>query len=53
VKTMGIVGLFVGPVLMALLVAVWREWVHHEVQERDAARLHPPIVPPVEKTPST
>ena len=26
-KTMGIVGLFVGPVLMALLVGVWREWV--------------------------
>ncbi len=26
VKTMGIVGLFVGPVLMALLVAIWREW---------------------------
>ena len=28
VKTMGIVGLFVGPVLMALLVAIWREWLH-------------------------
>ncbi|HJD44232.1 MAG TPA: AI-2E family transporter [Candidatus Paenalcaligenes intestinipullorum] len=27
VKTMGIIGLFVGPVLMALLVAIWREWV--------------------------
>jgi len=27
VKTMGIVGLFVGPVLMALMVAIWREWV--------------------------
>ena len=27
VKTMGFVGLFVGPVLMALLVAIWREWV--------------------------
>lgn len=26
VKTMGIVGLFVGPVLMALLVTIWREW---------------------------
>ena len=24
---MGMVGLFVGPVLMALLVAIWREWV--------------------------
>lgn len=29
VKTMGIVGLFIGPVLMALLVAIWREWVHN------------------------
>ncbi len=27
VKTMGIVGLFVGPVLMALMVAIWREWL--------------------------
>ncbi|WP_096786650.1 AI-2E family transporter [Rhodobacter sp. CZR27] len=26
IETMGIVGLFVGPVLMALLVAMWREW---------------------------
>ena len=27
VTTMGFVGLFIGPVLMALLVALWREWV--------------------------
>ena len=27
VKTMGFVGLFIGPVLMALLVSMWREWV--------------------------
>lgn len=27
VKTMGFVGLFIGPVLMALIVAVWREWL--------------------------
>ncbi|WP_157018626.1 AI-2E family transporter [Mesorhizobium xinjiangense] len=27
VKTMGFLGLFIGPVLMALLVAIWREWV--------------------------
>jgi len=27
VKTMGVIGLFIGPVLMALLVAIWREWV--------------------------
>ena len=27
VKTMGFVGLFIGPVLMALLVAIWREWL--------------------------
>lgn len=27
VQTMGIVGLFLGPVLMAALVTVWREWI--------------------------
>lgn len=26
VKTLGLLGLFIGPVLMALLVAVWRSW---------------------------
>lgn len=31
VTTMGFVGLFIGPVLMALIVALWREWVS-EVQ---------------------
>ncbi|MDZ7907555.1 MAG: AI-2E family transporter [Gemmobacter sp.] len=33
VKTMGIVGLFVGPVLMALLVSIWREWQREILQE--------------------
>lgn len=27
VKTMGFIGLFIGPVLMALIVAIWREWL--------------------------
>jgi predicted PurR-regulated permease PerM len=27
VKTMGFLGLFIGPVLMALLVSIWREWM--------------------------
>lgn len=40
VKTMGIVGLFVGPVLMALLVAVWREWVRNVQREREAGQLN-------------
>ncbi|GAA3093998.1 AI-2E family transporter [Rhizobium viscosum] len=35
VKTMGFLGLFIGPVLMALLVAIWREWIH-EVRTADA-----------------
>ncbi|MHB0954424.1 MAG: AI-2E family transporter [Allorhizobium sp.] len=37
VKTMGFLGLFVGPVLMALLVAIWREWMR-EVNEEAAAQ---------------
>lgn len=36
VQTMGLVGLFVGPVLMALLVAIWREWVHDLADERQS-----------------
>ena len=27
VKTMGLLGLFIGPVLMALMVSIWREWI--------------------------
>jgi Predicted permease len=38
VATMGLVGLFIGPVLMALLVAMWREWVRDAEQSREAAR---------------
>ncbi len=37
VKTMGIVGLFVGPVLMALLVSIWREW-QREIREAPPMR---------------
>ena len=57
VKTMGMVGLFVGPVLMALLVAIWREWVltteaevvdeaMRENSEAETAMTPAPIVPP-------
>lgn len=35
VKTMGLVGLFIGPVLMALLVAMWREW-QREIDQTDS-----------------
>ena len=34
VKTMGFLGLFIGPVLMALLVAIWREWIR-EIEATD------------------
>ena len=37
VTTMGIVGLFIGPVLMAMLVAIWREWSH----SLPVTKLHP------------
>jgi predicted PurR-regulated permease PerM len=37
VKTMGFLGLFIGPVLMALLVAIWREWLHDVTMQANAA----------------
>ena len=35
---MGFLGLFIGPVLMALLVAIWREWLR-EVEMMDEQAL--------------
>lgn len=29
----GMVGLFVGPVILAVLLAIWREWLHEQVNE--------------------
>ncbi|MDC9813247.1 AI-2E family transporter [Rhizobium binxianense] len=58
VKTMGFLGLFIGPVLMALIVAIWREWIH-EARNADKSEtgpqalideLAPPTVPGPPKT---
>ncbi|MBS3649245.1 AI-2E family transporter [Pseudaminobacter sp. 19-2017] len=49
VKTMGFLGLFIGPVLMALLVAIWREWLR-EIELTDGAvkvEIGAPGIPPV------
>ena len=43
VKTMGFLGLFIGPVLMALIVAIWREWIH-EVRTADKSETGPQII---------
>ncbi|MBB4573013.1 AI-2E family transporter [Rhizobium sp. MC63] len=43
VKTMGFLGLFIGPVLMALIVAIWREWVH-EARNVESSERVPQIV---------
>lgn len=45
VKTMGFVGLFIGPVLMALLVAIWREWVRELEFTEPVATQVPPDSP--------
>ena len=48
VKTMGFLGLFIGPVLMALLVAIWREWLY----EVDVVDRQPPETADVEEAPT-
>ena len=45
VKTMGFLGLFIGPVLMALMVAIWREWLR-EIEMTDEAMSATPVEPP-------
>lgn len=53
VKTMGLLGLFIGPVLMAILVAIWREWLReveltaesiHHIPVLEAEPEPPPVV---------
>ena len=54
VKTMGFLGLFIGPVLMALLVAIWREWLH-EMRTTEtvlATPDHTPARPPASSPPA-
>jgi len=29
----GMIGLFIGPVILAVLLAIWREWLHEQVNE--------------------
>ncbi|MBX4889518.1 AI-2E family transporter [Rhizobium bangladeshense] len=43
VKTMGFLGLFIGPVLMALIVAIWREWIH-EARSAESSESVPQII---------
>ena len=38
VKTMGFLGLFIGPVLMALIVSIWREWIR-EIKLADTSEI--------------
>jgi predicted PurR-regulated permease PerM len=38
VKTMGFLGLFVGPVLMALIVSIWREWAYETKDRNEVER---------------
>jgi predicted PurR-regulated permease PerM len=64
VSTMGFLGLFIGPVLMALMVSIWREWIR-EVKMADSSEIEsadlakgptatdlPPDVPVVRKVSS-
>jgi predicted PurR-regulated permease PerM len=33
VAAFGLVGLFVGPVVLAIMMAVWREWLGHQARD--------------------
>lgn len=48
VKTMGFLGLFIGPVLMALLVAIWREWLREVEMSDESVPLEQVVDAPAE-----
>ncbi len=52
VQTMGLVGLFIGPVLMALLVGIWKEWLRH-IDEEAARKAQATTQPVVDRHPTT
>lgn len=35
IASFGLVGLFVGPVILAILLAIWREWLHENIEEAE------------------
>lgn len=35
IASFGLIGLFIGPVILAILLAIWREWIHETIE-------HPP-----------
>lgn len=49
---MGLVGLFVGPVIMAALLLVWREWIKPKVEE-EAEAPTPPLQPGLAAEPAS
>lgn len=42
IASFGLVGLFIGPVILAVLLAIWREWLHENVEQQPVAQLEAP-----------
>jgi predicted PurR-regulated permease PerM len=41
-ETLGLLGLFVGPAIMAAFVSLWREWTEAPARQEAASRALPP-----------
>ncbi|MHA3080454.1 AI-2E family transporter [Acinetobacter sp. ANC 5502] len=39
IASFGLIGLFIGPVVLAILLAIWREWIHEQQMESSTSRL--------------
>lgn len=33
IASFGLIGLFIGPVILAILLAIWREWIHETIEQ--------------------
>lgn len=42
IASFGLVGLFIGPVVLAILLAIWREWIHEQQTEETASESDAP-----------
>ncbi|HEY0120469.1 MAG TPA: AI-2E family transporter [Rhizobium sp.] len=52
VKTMGFLGLFIGPVLMAIIVAIWREWIREVELAEEQSQREPELQLHIRREPS-
>lgn len=52
IASFGLIGLFIGPVILAILLAIWREWIHETTEQTELEPINSLLPDPEEDTPT-